>query len=67
MNTTKRPRSVDFRNGPLTCTMCKNDRFYKDQVKIDNMIAQIMNLHRPRPFANCYICSKCKHEHWMLD
>ena len=48
-------------NKELLCPICKCDKFYKKNIKLNSTIANLVGIEENLRSVNGYICSECNH------
>ena len=48
-------------NKELLCPICKCDKFYKKNIKLNTTIASLVGIEENLSSINGYICSECNH------
>jgi predicted nucleic-acid-binding Zn-ribbon protein len=55
------PRGYVIAERELLCPLCKCDKFYKKNIKLNNTIANLMGIEENIRSVNGYICNECSH------
>jgi hypothetical protein len=60
------PHACEIIDGvQLKCTICGHDHFWKRNVQLNSLFAELINMAWTSDSADCYVCAKCDHIHWF--
>jgi hypothetical protein len=58
--------TVEVLGHPMRCEICKHDRFYSREGKVQTTAMTFFDLDWANASATCLVCEQCGYVHWFL-
>lgn len=62
----REPQPVQILGNGMQCEICKHERFYQREGKIQTTGLTFFDLDWLNASANCVVCARCGYVHWFL-